>query len=71
MERIIGKKKKKQFLMIVIICRYRLRFRDTKSNVLNRSKGKKVITKLFTSLTNVYVWLILLQEIFKDLFMSS
>lgn len=40
MERIIGKKKKKQFLMIVIICRYRLRFRDTKSNVFDQKVKK-------------------------------
>lgn len=39
--------------MIATICGYQLRFRDT--NVLKQSKRKKVVTKLFTSLTNVYV----------------
>lgn len=50
-----NRKKKKRFLMMVTMHWYQLRFRDTKSNILKQSKRKKVVTKLFASLTNVYV----------------
>lgn len=57
-------KKKKRFLMMVTMHWYQLRFRDTKSNILKQSKRKRVVTKLFTSLTNVYVWLIFQETIY-------
>lgn len=54
MKRII-REKKKRFLMIVTIDTGISYASETKSNILKQSKRKKVVTKLFTSLTNVYV----------------
>lgn len=61
MERIIGKKKKEAIFNDSYYMQISVTLQRHEKQCI-WSKGKKVITKLFTSLTNVYVWLILLQE---------